>query len=255
MSKNSEIVLAGPAAGYRVILAIILPLAAALVTSLIVGSLVEVNELSSQATTAVLLSSIAIVSWLIGVRWYGAQGMGLRGGRPLYAGIGFAVLGWIIFLLIRLFFVDVLTLAPSSPGRTYIYILLFEALATQIWTFGLLFHAVSDWRGPLTAAITGGILFGLVAASLFQEAFRGTQLSLIYFIVWGILYGIIRLRSGSLWGTVLVQSLHSFSVWVAFTPFPRPDPGQLQSMYLTAAVAYSIVIWRLWPKKEEDYRV
>lgn len=255
MSKNQEVVLTGQQVRLRVVLALLLPLAAAVITGLFIANVVDINNLSRQAITAVLMSSIAVVSWLIGLRWYGPRGMGLRGGRPLYAGIGFAVLGWVIFLILRIFFVDILTLKPSNPARTYMYLMLFEAFATQIWAYGLLFHAVADWRGPLTAAFTSGILFGLVATILFQEAYVGTQFSVIYFIVWGILYGVIRLRTGSLLGTVLVQSLQSFSAWVALTPYPRPDPAQLQNLYLSATIAYMIVIWRLWPKEKEDYRV
>lgn len=255
MSENQQSSLSGSAAGLRVILALLLPLAAALITSLLAANFVDVNSMSRQAATAVLMSSIAVVSWLLGLRWYGPRGMGLRGGRPLYAGIGFAVLGWVIFLILRIFFVDILTLGSSDSARTYFYLLLFEAFATQIWAFGLMFHAVSDWRGPLTAAFAGGILFGLIATILFQEAFVGTQFSIIYFTIWGILYGVIRLRTGSLLGTVLVQSLQSFSAWVALVPYPRVDPGQLQSLYLSATIAYMIVIWRLWPKHEDDYRV
>ena len=103
--------------------------------------------------------------------------------------------------------------------------------------------------------MTSGLLFGLVATLLFQESTSGSQFSIIYFIVWGILYGIIRLRTGSLLGTVLIQSLQTFSAWIALPPYPKPQPAQLQSLYLFATIAYVIIIWRLWPKEEEDYRV
>ena len=255
MEKNQETPQNRSLAGLRVLLAIGLPLIMAMVTGLIIANFVDINSLTQQATTAVLMSSIAVVSWILGLRWYGPRGMGLRGGRPLYAGIGFAVLAWVVFLIIRIFFVDILTMGPSNSGRTYLYLLIFEAFATQIWTYGLVFHAVANWRGPLTAAIASGILFGLASIILFQEAYGGSQFSIIYFIFWGVLFGVIRLRTGSLLGTVLVQSLQSFSAWIALTPYPRPDPGQLQSLYLVATIAYGIIIWRLWPKQEEDYRI
>ncbi|MDX1413720.1 MAG: CPBP family intramembrane glutamic endopeptidase [Candidatus Promineifilaceae bacterium] len=255
MSDNKEFALTGTAPMVRVILALLLPVAAAVITGIIITNIADVNNLSQQSTSAVLTSSVAVVSWILGLRWYGARGLGLRGGRPLYAGIGFAALGWVIFLVLRLFFVDILTLGSPNSARTYLYLLLFESFTTQIWTFGLLFHAVADWRGPLTAAITSGIVFGLVGSILFQEAYVGTQFSIIYLIIWGILYGVIRLRTGSLLGTVLIQSLQSFSAWVALSPYPRPNPGQLQSLYVSATIAYTIVIWRLWPKHEDDYRV
>lgn len=255
MSQNDDQPLRSQTAGLRTALAIFLPLGAAILTSLLLTNLVEINNLSSQATSAVLLSTMAVVAWLLGLRWYGLSGLGLRGKRPLYASIGFAVLGWVILLIARIFFVQILTLGPPNSARTYFYLLLFEAFATQIWTYGLLFRAISDWRGPLTAAFASGIFFGLIGILLFQESFVGSQFSIIYFITWGVLYGFIRLRTGSLLGTVLVQSLQTFSTWVALTPNPQPDPQQLQNMYTAVSIAYAIVIWRLWPKNEEDYRV
>jgi membrane protease YdiL (CAAX protease family) len=255
MSNNREPAVSSRIAGQRVALAIILPLAAAVVAGLIVANVTGTRSLSNQGSTAVIMSAIAIISWLLGLRWYGAHGLGLRGGRPLYAGIGFAVLGWVVFLALRIFFVEISPVGPGDSARTYIYLLLFEAFATQIWTYGLLFRAVADWRGPMAAAIASGLLFGLAATLLFQESFSGSQFSIIYFIIWGILYGIIRLRTGSILGPVLVQSLQTFSTWVALPPYPKPNPSQLQNLYLSATIAYLIIIWRLWPKEEGDYRV
>ena len=255
MAESIEEPVPGNVAGRRVALALGLPLAMAIVTSLVVANITAATNLSSQARTAVIMSSIAIVSWLLGLRWYGLQGLGLRGGRPLYAGIGFASLAWVVFLAIRIFTVSISELGTGNSTRSYIYLLLFEAFATQIWTYGLLFRTVADWRGPLAAAVSSGLIFGLVAILLFQESFTGTQFSIITFFAWGVLYGIIRLRTGSILGTVLVQSLQSFSAWIALPPYPRPDPAQLQNLYLFTTLAYLIIIWRLWPKEEDDYRV
>ncbi len=255
MSDNNEQTISNSLAGQRVALAILLPLAAAVIAVLIVSNLADTSALSGQATTAVIMSGVAVISWLLGLRWYGTRGMGLRGGRPLYAGIGFASLAWLLFLVIRIIFVEISPVGPGNSARSYFYLLLFEAFATQIWAYGLLFRAVADWRGPMAAAMASGLLFGLVATLLFQESYSGSQFSIIYFIVWGILYGIIRLRTGSLLGTVLVQSLQTFSAWIALPPYPKPEPGQLQSLYLFATIAYVIIIWRLWPKEEEDYRI
>ncbi len=255
MSNGSEVTLSEARARQRVILAIAVPVAAAVISGMAVTKFADMSKLSSQGATAVLLSSIAVVSWLLGLRWYGTSGMGLRGGRPLYAGIGFAALGWIVFLALRIFFVKISPVGPGNTARTYFYLLLFEAFATQIWTYGLLFRAVAEWRGPITAAVSSGIFFGLVAALLFQESYAGSQFSIIYFIMWGILYGIIRLRTGSFLGVVLIQSLLTFSAWVALPPYPEPQPSQLQSLYLFATVAYLMIIWRLWPKQKDDYRL
>ncbi len=245
--------------GLRSLLSILLPAGAAVLTSIVAGSIWDVNAMSSQATTAVLLSAAALTSWLLGLRWYGLEGMGLRGGRALSAGIGFASLLWILFILLRFFFVDIAPEAiagrPPDAARTYIYLLLFEALATQIWTFGLIFRSVSAWRGPITAAIVSGLVFGLVALMLFQESFASSLASTAYFIAWGILYGIIRLRTGGFLGTAIVQSVQSFTVWVVLAPYPEPNLGQLNNLYLAATIVYMIIGWRLWPKNEGDYRV
>lgn len=255
MSNDKDLAISDRVARRRVVLAILLPLVAAIIAVLLVSTVFDTSSLSSQATTAVIMSAIAVISWLLGLRWYGVRGLGLRGGRPLYAGIGFASLAWVVFLALRIFFVEISPVGPGNSARTYLYLLLFEAFAAQIWAYGLFFRAVADWRGPLAAAMAGGLLFGLVATLLFQESYSGSQFSIIYFIIWGILYGIIRLRTGSILGTVLVQSLQTFSAWIALPPFPKPQPAQLQNLYLFATIAYLIIIWRLWPKEEDDYRV
>lgn len=259
MSSDSNQDIPSQTSAVRAILAIVAPAATAVFASILVANIWDIAGVSSQAVTAILLSAAALASWLLGLRWYGASGMGLRGGRALTAGIGFASLLWIIFLILRFFFVDiapsVIEGSPPNAGRTYIYLLLFEAFATQLWTYGLIFRAVSDWRGPITAAIVSGIVFGVIAILLFQESYANSVASSLYFIVWGILYGIIRLRTGSLLGTVIVQSVQSFTTWVVLAPISAPDTSQLNNLYMAATIAYMIVGWRLWPKNEGDYRV
>jgi len=238
----------------RVFLALLLPLAGA-ATGGLLASARGGPAVSSLAVVASALAAAGLVSWFLGLRWYGLPRMGLRGGRPLFAGIGFAFLAWFVFILLRFLLVEILGFGPPQSGRAYVYLLLFEAFALQLWTFGLLFRAIADWRGPLTAAISSGLFFGIVAGLFFQEAYIINSLSLIYFLMWGIVYGIIRLRTGSILGTLVVQSLHSFTSWVVMAPLAEPDPGQLQNLYVAAAIAYLVIIWRLWPKRVEDYRV
>ncbi|MCA9969038.1 MAG: CPBP family intramembrane metalloprotease [Anaerolineales bacterium] len=214
---------------------------------------------AAQETLVPLLAALGIVSWFLGLAWYGLPALGLRGKRPLFAGIGFAVIAWIPFLLLRFIFV---ALNPETPigrgapaGQAFFYMLLFEAFAVQLWAFGLVFRSLAEWRGGLTAAIGSGVLFGMAAFLLFQESFVDTPSSFLYFLLWGVLYGVIRLRTGSLLGIVVVQALHSFTAWVVLLPTAQPDPGQLQSLYLASSAVYLIVVWRLWPKEKEDYRV
>jgi membrane protease YdiL (CAAX protease family) len=242
MSSLSKQALSNQQRAIRAVLSLLLPAGTAVIVSFLAGMFWDTSALSNQAAAAVLLSSAAVVSLLLGILWYGIGGMGLRGGRALTAGLGFASLLWIIFLILRFFFVDIAPSAienrPPNAGRTYIYLLLFEAFATQIWTYGLIFHAVADWRGPITAIFVSGLIFGLAAILLFQESFTGSYASMIYFIIWGFLYAIIRLRTGSLLGTAIVQSVQSFTTWIVLAPFSLPDIAQLNNLYVSAVIAY-----------------
>jgi hypothetical protein len=210
---------------------------------------------SSSSGNAPILGGIGVISWFLGLFWLGLPAMGLRGGRPLFAGIGFAMLGWFAFLLFRFSFIS-LNLNVADSGRSFVYLLLLEAFAVQLWAFGLLFRHLADWRGGLTAAIGSGIAFGAVAFVLFQEAYRSDIVSLLYFMVWGVFYGLIRLRTGSFLGTMLIQTMQSFTVWVALGPPPPLTPtDRLPTVYLLTGLVYLVIIWRLWPKEAEDYRV
>lgn len=239
----------------RVTIAFLVPAAIFVLIGLLTGSLDTALSTNRQSLLAPMLGGLGIASWFLGLRWYGLAEMGLRGRRPLFAGIGFAALAWIGFLVLRFVFIDILGFGPAGSGQAFIYLLLFEAFAVQLWVFGLLFRTLAGWRGPLTAAVGSGIIFGAMATLVFQESFIITVSSLLYFLVWGILYGIIRLRTGSILGILLVQALQSFTAWVVMVPQLPPIVTQFQSLYLFATVFYLVIIWRLWPKEEGDYRV
>ncbi len=255
MAKNYDPTKRIELAGLRVAIGLLFPLAGMLVAGLLLRGFATVSNTPYSSQTAVPLAIAGLIGWLLGVRWYGLEGMGLRGKRPLTSSIGFAFLGWAAFLALRFIFVRLIGFGAADSTRAFVYLLIFEAFALQIWVFGLLFRAIADWKGPLTAAIGSGIIFGFVAAQFFQEAYVSSMFSTIYFLLWGILYGIIRLRTGSVLGTILVQALHSFSAWIVNVPPSPPDPTQLQTLYLSATIVYMIIIWRLWPKEEADYRV
>lgn len=259
----------------RVIVSIALPLAAALLVGVISGSLFAPTTAAGQPNAAPVFAALGVTSWLVGLRLYGLRGLALRGGRPLFAGIGFAVLAWVAVLIGRflpmlpqtsinetgqavveiVLHIQVMAIQSAGAGRAFVYLLLFEAFATQLWTFGLVFRALADWRGGLTAAVAGGILFGATGYLLFRESFVPGPATLLYFLSWGIVYGIIRLRTGSILGPILVQALQSFTAWFVFQPPEDISLTGIRTVYLAVSLLFAVIIWRLWPRRAEDYRV
>ena len=259
----------------RALVALLLPLAAALLVGVITGSLAVSRDQASQTSVAPVFAALGVASWFIGLRFYGLRGMALRGGRPLFAGIGFAVLGWVAVLIgrflpglpqttfnpdgqavvtIRLF-IEVMDIRSAGAGSAFAYLLLFEAFATQLWCFALYFRALADWRGGLTAAVASGVLFGATGYVLFGESFVPGLPALFYFLLWGVLYGMIRLRTGSILGPVLVQALQSFTAWFVFQPPVAMSLTGIQTVYVVVSLLFAVIIWRLWPRREGDYRV
>ena len=246
-----------PAPIQRVLLSFALPVAGAVVT----GAILAGQMPATLTAKALVLGALGLVSLLLGARWYGLAGMGMRGGRPLYASIGFAAMGWFVFIVARFSLVLInQTIFEAPPSlrnfsQLVVYLTLFEAFAAQIWAFGLFFRSVADWRGPLAATLSSGLLFGLVASQLFEEAFLTGPSSLLYFMAWGVFYGLIRLRTGSILGAVIVQAIQSLTAWHILLPEPEPAIAELQNLYLAAVIFYAIFIWRLWPTEEGDYRL
>jgi hypothetical protein len=236
----------------RVGLALLLPVFISLVVTGVTGN---ISRLGQTTNSAPFLAGIGVVSWLLALFWYGLANVGMRGKRPLFAGIGFATLGWVTFLLFRAIFLPI-DVEQGGAMRAFIYILLFEAFATQLWTFGLIFRSVAEWRGPLTAAFISGVIFGGAAFVLFQESYLTDLFSLLYFMLWGVFYGIIRLRTGSFLGVFMIQTMQTFTAWVVLGAFsPDTSATQLNLVYGLSGITYLIFIWRLWPKTVSDYRV
>ena len=200
--------------------------------------------------SAPVLVAIGAAAFVLGRRWYSSAELGLRGGRPMMAGGGFAFLGWVSLLLARFIYAGV-GKTGSNLGEIYLYLLLCEALCAQIWVYGVFFRVIADWRGAITATWWSAILYGLVAFQLFAESYDRPKWVLLYFLVWGMLYAIIRLRTGSLWGTVLVQSIQTLTVWQLFPPV---EPA-FAWIYGMSAILYIVLIWRLIPKYVSDLRV
>jgi hypothetical protein len=230
----------------RALLALILPtIGAFIVAQLLVGQLPSNNT--------ILLGAMGLISWFLGLAWYKLPGMGLRGKRALFAGIGFAVMVWLALLILRIV-VPAGDVTQGGLGKVFFYLLVFEAFCVQLWAFGVLFRSVAEWRDPMTAVLVSGIGFGLVGVYLFGESVGG-GFALMYFIMWGIFYGMVRLRTGSLLGMVLVQPLQTLTVWHLFPPALPPNGTRYAILYGVMSLIFALLIWRLLPKQKEDYRV
>lgn len=235
----------------RVMASLLIPFAAAL----LLFTFFSGNNPEDRTATALFLGVLGATSWIVGLRWYGIPGMGLRGGRPLFASIGFAVLAWLVAFVARLYFVDSSGLGSTGAAAQFFHLLVFEAFCTQLYAFGPFFRSVAAWRGPLTAAIGSGLVFAFVGLFYFSEPHTLSLQALFYFVTWGILYGLIRLRSGSILGSVIVQAIQAFTTWFVLLPPASPDVTWLGWMHLVSGILFIVIIWRLWPKTEEDYRV
>lgn len=233
----------------RVLLAISLPLLVGLPVSALLQRFLNIALTPRQWD----LLAIGIVALVMGLVEYDREGLGLRGARPLMSSIGFAFMGWVVLLLAR-FIAVFISGSATNLGIIFLKLLLIEAFCVQIWTFGLIFRAVAEWRTPVTAMAQSGIVYGVVAFLFFGEASiaYSNNLSLLFFLIWGVFYGVIRLRTGSLLGTVLVQALQSLTVWHFMLP---QEPISLGYLYGIAGVGFLFFTWRLLPKYQSDLRV
>ncbi|MEM9777066.1 MAG: hypothetical protein AAF902_20980 [Chloroflexota bacterium] len=221
---------------------------------------------STLSRSSIILSSIGLISMFYGMRKYKTPGMGLRGGRPLFSSAGFAFMGWVAILVCRFFFVEIDGSALNQPlFSIFLYLLLFEAFAVQVWAFSLVFKAVSELFGGVAAAFASGVSFATVAFFYFQEIAIFSPLinnsvwllllTILYVLAWGIFYGMVRLRTGSILGIVLVQAMQSLTAWELIPPLPVLDNTNFNPLFFISIVLYAILIWRLWPKELSDHRI
>ncbi len=246
-----------PPAAARTAIALFIPPVIGAILATVAQNLLGAQS-STLALPSVFLGGIGLASIYLGMNWYGAAGLGLRGARPFFAGAGFAFLGWIAVLTARFFLgaIDESRFLQQPLLPSFIYLLFFEAFALQLWTFGLLFRGAADWRGPLTAAIVGGLTFAAAGFLVFQESFQSTWQAAVYFFFWGLFYGIVRLRTGSLIGVVLIQATQSLTAWFLLPPIRPVTAASLNPLfYIYLSAWYLLLLWRLWPKEESDYRV
>lgn len=234
---------------------VILPIIVASILSTVIHSFAtaipSLNFLTLNNGT--ILAGLGLTALYLGFRWYGsADEFGMRKGRPFTSSVGFAFLGWLGLLVARILAVGIVPGGPTEKlGITYLFLLILEAFCVQLWTYGLLFRAVSDWRNPISAVLFSGILYGFTAYYLYTITFD-SRLSLLYYIVLGIFYGMIRLRTGSFLGAVFIQSLQVLTVWYLL---PIREPISLSWLYGVSCTIYLIITWRLLPKFTSDFRV
>lgn len=176
----------------------------------------------------------------------------------MFSGAGFAFLGWVGILILRFIFVEISeTQFLQQPlWQSFLYLLLFEAFAVQLWIFGIFFRGMADLRGGISAAVMSGMVFAVIAFYYFLESYEGTLTAFLYFLAWGVFYGVIRLRTGSIVGIVFVQAMQSLTAWFLFpTTVPVSDSTFNSLFYIYMGIIYVVFIWRLWPKEESDYRI
>ena len=92
--------------GMRTIVALLAPAIVAIFVSQLTSGFFIANPSNDRATTAVILGTMGLTSWVIGVLWYGIPGLGVRTKRPLFASVGFAVMGWVAYLIFHFFWLN-----------------------------------------------------------------------------------------------------------------------------------------------------
>lgn len=240
----------------RAISSVVWPIGVATLLAGLVSALTEFGNAIS-----FMLGGMGLIAAFFGRKWYGVQGLGIRGGRPMMAGIGFALLGWIGFLVARFISIgadceliaetNVVCNTSGSLGPAFLYLLIFEALCVQLWAFGIVFRSIAEWRGAFSAAVLSGVLYGLLGFFVFRESY-GIQYSIAFFVIWGIFYGMIRLRTGSFLGPVVVQALQALTAWYVVPP---AAPYDFAYLYGIAGIVYLFFTWRLLPRLVSDIRL
>ena len=109
-----------PPAHLRVLVSLLLPLVLAIIFSTLVGNRLEFTA-DGLIGPSIFLGTIGLSSWFIGQGWYGIKGMGIRGGRPMFAGAGFAFLGWVALLIFRFYFIESEPEINSGISAEFIY--------------------------------------------------------------------------------------------------------------------------------------
>jgi membrane protease YdiL (CAAX protease family) len=192
------------------VVALIAGLAAALFGALVIGVVAVAfgadfeDQPPAVTITATVVQDLCLIgSALMFARMYGRFGpadFGLRRTR-LGPAIGWAVLGWVTFLVFTAAFVALVGADPNEDRlptelgvdestaaliAVAILVAVVAPVAEEFFFRGFFFTALRNWRGVWPAAIGTGVVFGAIhgssadAAFLLPLAFFGFVLCLIY---------------------------------------------------------------------------
>jgi uncharacterized protein len=192
------------------VVALIAGLAAALFAALVIGVIAvafgaQFNDQPPAVTIAatVVQDLCLIGSAVLFARMYGRVRPADFGLRPTRLGpaIGWAVLGWVTFLVFTAAFVALIGASPNDDKlptelgvddstaamiAVAILVAVVAPVAEEFFFRGFFFTALRNWRGVWPAAIGTGIVFGAIhgsssdAAFLLPLAFFGFVLCMIY---------------------------------------------------------------------------
>jgi hypothetical protein len=192
------------------VVALIAGLAAALFGALVIGVVAVAfgAQFDDQPPAVTIAATVVQDACLIGsavlfARMYGRvrpEDFGLRRTR-LGPAIGWAVLGWVSFLVFTAIFIAVIGASPNDDRlptelgvddstaaliAVAFLVAVVAPVAEEFFFRGFFFTALRNWRGLWPAAIGTGIVFGAIhgssadAAFLLPLAFFGFVLCLIY---------------------------------------------------------------------------
>ena len=199
--------------GLQFVLAVFLPLAiVASVAAILVFILhLDPSSLLNRGIVyaCLFLACLATSRWRFSLARVGLTRRNARLGF-LYAGIVLVTSYIFMFVAQPPKGVAHVTVAVWQP----VIFFLLVALAEEIWFRGLIFGALYEWKGAWLAIIVSSLLFGLMHVP--TQGWLGLRHVLDY-----LSYPVIRLRTGNIWGLIVVHWLINLAN--TFIIMPAPD--------------------------------
>jgi len=212
--------------GLQFVLAVFLPLA---IVAPIAAILVFVLHLDPSSLlnrgivyACLFLACLATSRWRFSLARVGLTRRNTRLGF-LYAGIVLVTSYLFMFVAQPPKGVAHVTVAVWQP----VIFFLLVALAEEIWFRGLIFGALYEWKGAWLAIIVSSLLFGFMHVP--TQGWLGLRHVLDY-----LSYPVIRLRTGNIWGLIVVHWL----INLANTFIIMPAPDMSTSTVVVSAAIY-----------------